>query len=361
VSTEIRALVSPGEVRVAVIVNGILQDFAIWRPGNPDGVDDLYRGRVRAVAPPLAGCFVDLGGQDGFLPDSEGGKGLTEGDSIGVRVSRAAQAGKGARLTARGVTLPPGPAGLVARGPGSLRELAALHPDAKILIDNAALCALLRPEFHSRLKLVQQAFDDELAAEVEGLFDICVPLPGGGEIFIEPTRALVAIDVDSGLGGGRAGRLSSHMAANRAMLPELVRQIRLRDLAGLILVDFAGLPPGRRISMAPELAALLEKDPRAPRLVEFTELGMAEILRTRRHPPLHELIRGPHAAALRALREAAQHPRARLRLRALPAIVAALESDPVALQALAHDTTYPLQLVATPGLQAPGYVIEDVE
>jgi len=361
VSPVLRAAVSPGEVRVAAMLGDFLRDFAIWRPGCPDGFGDLYRGRVRAVAPALAGCFVDLGDQDGFLPDSEGGAGLGEGDFVAARVTRAPQAGKGARLSARGIKAEAGPAGLIARGPGGLRELAAVHPEATILIDDAPMFAALRPEFGPRLALVPRAFDDALESEIAALFEPTVSLPGGGVIHIEPTRALVAIDLDSGLGSGRDHRAGAHLAANRAMLPELVRQIRLRDLAGTILVDFAGLPAKKRAGLGSELAAQLgAEDPRAPRLVGFTGLGLAEIVRTRRHPPLHELNQGPHAAGLAALREATRRPQGRLCLRARPAILAALEADPVALAAFAHGATYQLRLLADAGLAAPGYIIEEI-
>ena len=103
VTTRILAAASPGEVRVAVVRDDELLDYAIWRPGAPDGVGDLYRGRVTARAPALGGAFVALGGADGFLPDTEGGKAATEGTVLGVRVTRAAQGGKGPRLSARSV------------------------------------------------------------------------------------------------------------------------------------------------------------------------------------------------------------------------------------------------------------------
>lgn len=356
---EIRAAVSPGEIRVAVVDSGILRDFGIWRPGKPDGVDDLYHGRVAAVAGALAGCFVHLGDQDGFLPDSEGGKGLTEGDFVAVRVTRAPQAEKGARLSAKGVTAEAGAPGLIARGPGFLREMAGLHPDAKILIDDLALFAELRAEFGARLVQVARAFEGELENEIEGLFEPVVSLPQG-EMHIEPTRALTAIDLDSGL-GGKGNRAAAHLSANRAMLPELARQIRLRDLAGVILVDFAGLPAKKRAALGPELSALLADDPRRPRLAGFTSMGMAEIVRARRHPPLHEMMQGPLAAGLAALRKASRRDQTRLRLRGTPAILEALQRDAVALAAFARRATYPLALEAAPGMAAPGWVIEEME
>ena len=101
------------------------------------------------------------------------------------------------------------------------------------------------------------------------------------------------------------GKMAAHLAVNRAVLPALARQIRLRNLSGAILVDFAGLPARRRAALAPALHAALAEDPLRPRLLGFTALGLAEIVRPRVHPPLHELLAGPHAAGLAALRRIA--------------------------------------------------------
>jgi Ribonuclease G/E len=97
-TTRILGACSPGEVRVAVVRDGVLADYGIWRPGAPDGVGDVYRGRVIAKVPAMAGTFVTLGDAEGFLPDSNGGAGLSDGDGVTVRITRAAQGGKGPRL-----------------------------------------------------------------------------------------------------------------------------------------------------------------------------------------------------------------------------------------------------------------------
>lgn len=61
---------SPGEVRVAAMASRTMIDYALWRPGSPDGVGDVYLGRVTAVVPAMAGAFVALasGMPEGFLP-----------------------------------------------------------------------------------------------------------------------------------------------------------------------------------------------------------------------------------------------------------------------------------------------------
>jgi len=59
-------------------MNSNIPRYAIWRPGAPDGVGDIHRGRVIARVPAMAGAFVALDGAEGFLPDSDGGAAKTK-------------------------------------------------------------------------------------------------------------------------------------------------------------------------------------------------------------------------------------------------------------------------------------------
>jgi Ribonuclease E/G family len=386
---------SPGEVRVAVVQGNELVDYALWRPGAPDGVGDLYRGRLAARMPALAGAFVALIGTDGFLPDSEGGKEVTEGTLLGVRVTRAAQGGKGPRLTARlmpeeATLAAAGAVRLVRRGPGPLTELAERYPDAAIETDDAMPSPLEGPgadqsrgegmlgsdpirrrpvpsflslKERGGWRIVPRAFDDALEAQIDSLADPNVVLANGVRVCIHPTPALTAIDVD--VGGAAAtdrSKTSHHLAVNRAVLPELARQIRLRNLSGAILVDLAGLPARRRAALGPAIAEALAGDPLKPRFVGFTALGLAEIVRPRVHPPLHELLAGPHAAGLAALRriaaEVAAHPARVPALRASPVVARALEADAMARGDLARRTGRALILRVDPSLPATSWALE---
>jgi Ribonuclease G/E len=58
--TTIRAAWSPGEIRVAAMEGEVLVDYALWRPGSPDGIGDVYRARVTGIVPTMAGAFVAL-------------------------------------------------------------------------------------------------------------------------------------------------------------------------------------------------------------------------------------------------------------------------------------------------------------
>jgi Ribonuclease G/E len=372
VSVTVLAACGPGEVRVAACDGGELLDYAIWRPGAPDGVGDLHRGRVIARVPAMAGAFVAIGGADGFLPDSDGAAELTEGAVIGVRVTRAAQNAKGPRLTARlaaedQARIGTGRPALLRRGPGAVEVLAARFPQASVRADDPALVAALRPALGKRIALANGlAFDEALESELAALAGPCAALPGGGRLSIHPTPALTAIDLDAGgAAGGRGGKGAAHHALNAAALPVLARQIRLRNLSGAILVDWAGLSPRRRSALGPALEAALATDPLRPKLLGFTALGLAEIVRARVHPPLHEVLPGPHAAGLVALRylvaEARSAPARPRALRAAPAIVAALRDDAAARDDVARLTGRPLALRSDPSLGPAQWRIDAAE
>jgi Ribonuclease G/E len=338
--------------------DGTLHDYAIWRPGAPDGVGDLHRGRITARMPAMAGAFVALDGAEGFLPDSEGATG--EGTMLGVRITRAAQGGKGPRLSAR---LTPeeqgligeGPPALLRRGPDALARLAAFYPQAPIEIDDAGTAARL-----PSARVVARAFDDAVESAIAAIAEPSADLPGGARLHVFPTPALTAIDVDLGSASAeRRGKAMAQAEGNRALLPALARQIRLRNLSGAILVDLAGMGLRKRAALAPDFIAALAKDKLAPRFLGFSALGLAEILRPRIHPPLHELLAGPHAAGLAGLRALARemsatpaHPPV---LHARPAVAQALRHDRAALDAMAARAGRALTLIENPALPAPGW------
>jgi Ribonuclease G/E len=200
-------------------------------------------------------------------------------------------------------------------------------------------------------------FGDDVLRQIEALSQTELVLPNGARLSFHPTPALVAIDVDTGAATG------GHMAINREVLPGLARQIRLRNLSGAILLDFAGLPVRRRSALGPALAEALADDHGRPRLLGFTALGLAEIVRPRVHPPLHEMLAGPYAAGLAALRaiaaEAAADPSRMAALRTAPAVATALERDRAALADLARRTGRTLILRSDPSLQGTAWTMEE--
>ena len=272
-------------IRIALLANDVLREFWMWDPARPDGVGDLYTGRIEAVMPALAGRFVELGGgQTGFLPDSAGGKTLSEGTFATFTVTRAAQGDKGPRL-ARASEAPADRPGLLRRGPGPLLDLCARHPAEPILLDDYALIAELRPALEGRMRYDAAAFDPVLEDEVAGLAEFSAPLPLGAVMHITPAPAATLIDLDA-----KAASFVSALALNTAILPEIARQIVLRNLSGGILIDFAGMKPAARAKLAEPLRTALAADPLKPELLGFSHLGFAELTRRRIRPPLHEVL-----------------------------------------------------------------------
>ena len=272
-------------VRIVLLRGDDLAEFHLWNRNAPDGVGDLYTGRVDAVEKALAGCFVALGADaSGFLPDSAGAKNLTQGQYISVRVTRAAQGGKGPRLAL--VNTPPGAApGLIATGPGPLLELAERFPEQEIVLDDYALMAELRPALEGRLRYNANAFEPVLEDEIATLAEPYATLPHGALLHITPAPAATLLDVDAAA--------ASHMpplALNTAIIPEICRQIVLRNLSGGILIDFAGLKAAQRQKLLAPLREALKQDPLSPNLLGISHLGFAEINRRRIRPPLHEIL-----------------------------------------------------------------------
>ena len=371
----IRVSVSPGERRVALLRDDRLHAAAIERPARPDGIGDLHRARVSAISKPMSGAFLLLAdGTTAFLPDSEAPdrKALHEGAILPIRITRAGQGGKGPRATARltdaerAIAAGEGVA-LIRRGPDAALRLALREPSAEVATDSPAEAARLKRLLGDRVRLLREpACDDDLETEFDLLAGQGVPLPGGGRLTIHPTPALTAIDVDAGAHAG-GGDVASQLRLNHAAVEEAARQIRLRELAGAILLDVAGLPVRRREALSAPLAAALEADPLKPRLLGLTRLGLFEIQRPRIQPPLHEVLGSPPSALThglialrRAAREAASAPGRAWALRANPAVLAALEGLPGALAEMTAFAGRAFRLVPDAALSLGRERVEEV-
>ncbi|MGH9379668.1 MAG: Rne/Rng family ribonuclease [Thermoanaerobaculia bacterium] len=137
---------------------------------------------------------------------------------------------------------------------------------------------------------------DEL--DVERVFSVVVrqrvPLPAGGHLVIQPTEALVAIDVNSGTNVGRADLEATALATNLEAAREIPRQLRLRDLGGIIVVDFIDME--RDEARREVLAALvdgLRADPQRSRVLDFSDFGLVQITRRRARVDVARLLTDP--------------------------------------------------------------------
>ncbi|MEM7023747.1 MAG: ribonuclease E/G [Pseudomonadota bacterium] len=136
----------------------------------------------------------------------------------------------------------------------------------------------------SRLEHLPEAFETTgVAAQLDEALGRTVALEGGGNLIIEPTAALTAIDVN---GGGR-GPLEVDLEAAR----EIARQLRLRRLGGIVVVDFVDLPTkAERARVVNELRQALAADPTPTQLYPMSQLGLVELARQRTGPSLDEYL-----------------------------------------------------------------------
>ena len=118
-------------------------------------------------------------------------------------------------------------------------------------------------------------------------------LKNGGYLVIQPTEALTVIDVNSGksiAGKGRneEGILKINLEAAR----EAARQIRLRNLSGIIIIDFINMNTEENVErLMREFRLHLAKDPIQATLVDITPLNLVEVTRKKVHKPLYEQVR----------------------------------------------------------------------
>lgn len=349
----------PGEIRAAVRRDGVLEDLAILREGTPGKAaapqaGDLFLARVQRFDKGLDGAFVELGlERAGLLPRREAPDGIPpEGAALVVKVLRAPAADKGARVSAKAVAVDPAalkglkaPARLSA-GAGPLQALLAAAKPQRVVVDDAALLQTLKSTgaeadfaLHSGVAPLFEA--EGLEAEVEALLAPRAALPGGGFLLIEPGQTLTAIDVNAGRSEGRGGPAAQAKAVNLAAVPEIARQLRLRALSGLIVVDFLEMKSADdRKAVAAVLRQAVAGDPEPCQVFGLSPSGLLEMTRRRGRPPLHELLcrpcglagsgreKTPETLAYEALRHAAAAALGKavagITLRVAPATAAAL-------------------------------------
>ena len=118
-----------------------------------------------------------------------------------------------------------------------------------------------------------------------------MPLPSGGSIVIHQTEALVAIDVNTGRFVGKEDLEETVFAANLEAAPEVARQIRLRDLGGLLVVDFIDMEdPEHRNALFARFEEEMARDRARTRLLPISEFGLIEMTRQRSRGNLERVL-----------------------------------------------------------------------
>lgn len=277
-TTEVLINAAPGETRLALVEDGRLVEYVNSRVGSHSLVGAIYLGRVANVSKALDAAFVDLGlerpGLLAFSDTKQGAPRMVEGAPVIVRVTRDATDDKGPKLTGRVDHALPAdvkaPAVLVA-APDPVDAFLATRVQAgwRVISDAPRSGAEIRRA--STPIFSEHDVDLQLDAALQAV----VPLGDGASLVIEETAALVAIDVNTGPRG------APH-AVNLAAIAEIARQIRLRNLAGQILIDF--LPEKgreRREQLVAALRSATADDPNEVHVLGLTRLGLGELTRRR--------------------------------------------------------------------------------
>jgi ribonuclease E/ribonuclease G len=164
----------------------------------------------------------------------------------------------------------------------------SLPPPDRILVDGLAAkrtaerwCAAFAPSLLSRIESGAAVFDHyDLDSAIEALADARINLPGGGSLIIEPTEALTVIDVNSGSD-------SNILNANLEAISEIARQLRLRHIGGIVVIDFISMAkPRDRDRVMAALDAALADDPAQTHILPMSAFGLVEMTRERRGPGL---------------------------------------------------------------------------
>lgn len=229
-------------------------------------------------------------------------------DAPGLNVSRAiADEGERDRLLAIAHDVMEGPFGLILRSAAEGAEAEAVADDIAAMLDLAT--AVTDDMNGTEAECLTEGDGPHLLAWREWTAATVVTEPGGfaregvldeidrlespvvdlgeGSMVIEPTRALIAVDVNTGGDNSPAASLKVNLSASRA----LPRALRLRGLGGQVTVDFAPMSKAHRKQLEQSLKASFRNDPIETSLLGWTPAGNFELSRKRERAPTARLIR----------------------------------------------------------------------
>ncbi|WP_375058431.1 ribonuclease E [Zobellella sp. DQSA1] len=170
----------------------------------------------------------------------------------------------------------------------------------EILIDNPVVferakqhIQLVRPDFINRVKLyegeVPMFSHYQIESQIESAFQREVRLPSGGSIVIDPTEALTSIDINSSRATKGGDIEETALQTNLEAAEEIARQLRLRDLGGLVVIDFIDMTPVRhQREVENRLRDAVRQDRARIQLGRISRFGLLEMSRQRLRPSLGE-------------------------------------------------------------------------
>ena len=132
---------------------------------------------------------------------------------------------------------------------------------------------------------------EDIHKEIKAALNVKVNMPSGGYLFIQQTEALTVIDVNSGKFTSSSTQDETILKTNIEAVHEIARQLRLRNIGGMIIVDFIDMMSrSDKIAMLEELEIALEPDKAKPQVGQISDLGLVELTRHRQGQSLSEIF-----------------------------------------------------------------------
>jgi ribonuclease G len=198
------------------------------------------------------------------------------------------------------------PADLSARIPGERDPIERMLRDfgatlEEVIIDDRAMARALQDEMDRRQERIRVRWHngpmpvfevDDVAGQIDTALAPRIALPSGVEVLFEPGETLCAVDIDSAGAGGRQGRAPRRpVEVNLEAAPAIAQQLRLRNIAGAVVVDFVTMRSAYdRDKVQAALSEALREDPVPCQVYGFTRLGHFELTRSRRAATLADQL-----------------------------------------------------------------------
>ncbi|MCH8173931.1 MAG: Rne/Rng family ribonuclease [Proteobacteria bacterium] len=236
------------------------------------------------------------------------------------------------------------------------------------------------PQYENRIKL----YDDKLPlfnryqieSQIESAFERQVQLPSGGSIVIDPTEALISIDINSSRATRGADIEETALTTNLEAADEIARQLRLRDMGGLVVIDFIDMSSNRnQREVENRMRDALEPDRARVQVGRISRFGLLEMSRQRLRPSLGETsaivcprcsgqgtirdIESLSLSILRIVQEEANKQKSQEVRATVPLVVSSylLNEKRLAVAEIEQQSKTKLVIVTDPEMETPHYEI----
>lgn len=239
------------------------------------------------------------------------------------------------------------------------------------------------PQYENRIKLYSDKLPlfnrYQIESQIESAFEREVKLPSGGSVVIDPTEALISIDINSARATRGADIEETALNTNLEAADEIARQLRLRDMGGLVVIDFIDMSSNRnQREVENRMRDALEADRARVQVGRISRFGLLEMSRQRLRPSLGETsaivcprcngqgsirdVESLSLSILRILQEEANKDKCKEVKAKVPLVVSSylLNEKRVGLAEIEQQSGTTVSIISVPELETPHYEITGV-